>query len=127
MKIALPTKNNRVDGHFGHCEYYTIFTIGDDNKVISSNYMAAPEGCGCKTDIANILSKMGVSIMLAGNMGEGAVQKLNESGIEIVRGCSGEVNDVILDYLDNKITDSGLSCAQHENHHGDNDGHSCQH
>lgn len=116
MKIAVPTRNNVVDGHFGHCEYYTIFTVSEDSKVLDSSYMASPEGCGCKTDIASVLYKMGVRIMLAGNMGEGAVQKINNAGIEIVRGCSGDVNDVVMDYLNNNITDSGISCSQHGNH-----------
>ena len=34
MKVAIPTRNNVVDDHFGHCEYYTIFTISED-KLIS--------------------------------------------------------------------------------------------
>lgn len=129
MKIAIPTKDNRVDGHFGHCEYYTIFTISDDKKVLESRFLAAPQGCGCKSDISNILQRMGVSLMLAGNMGEGAIQKLRMSGIETVKGCSGDVNDVVMDYLADKITDSGVSCAQHEKHQdeGHEHGHNCQH
>jgi len=27
MKIAIPTRNNEVDDHFGHCDYYTIYDI----------------------------------------------------------------------------------------------------
>jgi len=33
MKIAVPTKNEMVDSHFGHCEYYTIFTIDNETKA----------------------------------------------------------------------------------------------
>ena len=29
MKIAVPTRDERVDDHFGHCDHYTIFTIED--------------------------------------------------------------------------------------------------
>jgi len=36
MKIAVPTtQNNLVDAHFGHCEFYTIFTI-DNNKILKA-------------------------------------------------------------------------------------------
>lgn len=31
MKIAIPTRDNVIDNHFGHCEYYTILTVGQDN------------------------------------------------------------------------------------------------
>ena len=27
MKIAVPTKDQVVDNHFGHCEYYTIYRL----------------------------------------------------------------------------------------------------
>ncbi|RPJ16200.1 MAG: dinitrogenase iron-molybdenum cofactor biosynthesis protein, partial [Desulfobacteraceae bacterium] len=33
MKIALPSKNNRIDDHFGHCEYFTVFTVNDNNEI----------------------------------------------------------------------------------------------
>ena len=29
MKIAVPTSDGRVDDHFGHCAYYTIFDVID--------------------------------------------------------------------------------------------------
>ena len=128
MKIALPTRNNAVDGHFGHCEYYTIFEVSDDKKILDSKFMASPEGCGCKSDIGPLLQNMGVTLMLAGNMGEGALNVLNSHGMEVVRGCSGNVNKVIEDYLAGTIADSGVGCKEHEAHHGDGgDGHSCGH
>ena len=117
MKIAIPTRNNQVDGHFGHCEYYTIYSINEEKSISGSQIMESPQGCGCKTDIAFLLQETGVTMMLAGNMGQGALQKLNSFGIEVLRGCSGDVNDVVMDYLSDKISDSGISCAQHEHHH----------
>jgi RNA recognition motif-containing protein len=32
MKIALPSNQNQIDEHFGHCEYFTVFTV-DDQKL----------------------------------------------------------------------------------------------
>lgn len=46
MKIAVPTRDGRVDDHFGHCAYYTIFDV-IDGKVTNVSKMASPEGCGC--------------------------------------------------------------------------------
>ena len=34
MKIAVPTRDERVDDHFGHCDHYTIFTIEDNNLIL---------------------------------------------------------------------------------------------
>lgn len=30
VKIAIPTRDNMVNDHFGHCDHYTVFTIDDD-------------------------------------------------------------------------------------------------
>ena len=65
MKIAIPTRENAVDNHFGHCEYYTILTVGQDNQILSSETIPSPQGCGCKSNIAGELENMGVSVMLA--------------------------------------------------------------
>ncbi len=113
MKIALPSRQNVIDSHFGHCEYFTVFTI-DDNKIINQDTISSPAGCGCKSNIAQTLSEMGVKVMLAGNMGDGAVRVLNNSGIEVVRGCSGDVKTVALKWLDGSLIDSGDSCHEHE-------------
>ncbi len=125
MKLAIPTRNHIVDDHFGHCEYYTIFTIGENNRIICTETQASPEGCGCKSNIASVLEEKGVQLMLAGHMGEGAKNTLEAHHIRVVRGCSGPVESVVNDWLEGKITDSGDSCkhhdAQHEcsAHHGD--------
>lgn len=110
MKIAIPTRNNYVDDHFGHCEYYTIANVTENEQIESFDTFKAPQGCGCKSDIATILSGMGVTIMLAGNMGAGAVNKVVESGIQVFRGCSGDVQEVTQAFLDQKIADSGETC-----------------
>lgn len=59
MKIAIPTRENEVDDHFGHCEYYTVLTIGQDNQILSNEIIPSPQGCGCKSNIAGELEKMG--------------------------------------------------------------------
>jgi predicted Fe-Mo cluster-binding NifX family protein len=120
MKIALPTHENQIDSHFGHCEYFTVFTTDDSGKsIITQERVDSPAGCGCKSNIASILSDMGVTMMLAGNMGDGAVNVLRSVGIEVLRGCAGDVKEVVLAWLDGSLTDSGESCHAHD--------HECSH
>lgn len=128
MKLAVPVRDgNKIDEHFGHCEYYKVFTISENNEIIGERIILAPDGCGCKSDIASVLAKDGVTVMLAGGIGAGAIDVLNQSGIEVVRGCSGEVEQVVKQYITGLITDSGETCKQHETHHGDGHGHNCNH
>ena len=114
MKIALPSYRNQVDQHFGHCEYFTVFTVDDNKKIVSEEIVTPPAGCGCKSNIAQVLAQMGVKMMLAGNMGQGAVNVLGMNGIYVLRGCSGQVKEVAQSWLDGNLSDSGLSCVQHE-------------
>ena len=122
MKIAVPTRNEEVDDHFGHCDIYTIFNINNDNLIASTETMPSPQGCGCKSNIAEKLKSENVTVLLAGSMGNGALNKLNASGIRVIRGCSGKVTDAVNKYLQGEMNDSGLGCL-----HVHTDGHTCQH
>lgn len=116
MKIVLPTRDGNIDNHFGHCEYYTVATI-ENNKVLSTERLESPEGCGCKSDIAPKLAQMGVRILLGGNMGDGAKNVLNSNGIQVIRGCSGPIESVLEDYLAGKLSDNQISCDHHDCEH----------
>ncbi|MBM6758466.1 NifB/NifX family molybdenum-iron cluster-binding protein [Bacteroides mediterraneensis] len=122
-KIALPTRNGVVDDHFGHCEFYTIFTVDEENCITRTQVLPSSQGCGCKSDIASKLQADGVTVMLAGNMGAGALAKLSACGITVIRGCQGSVMQVAEDYLAGKIQDSGVECA----HHHEGEDHQCAH
>ena len=126
MKIAVPvTKENQIDGHFGPCESYGVFTISDKNEIVEMKSVGSPKGCGCKSDIAAVLASDGVTVMLAGGIGGGAINVLNNSGIEVIRGCSGYATEVVKLYLSGSVADSGSSCHQQSGHH--KDGHTCSH
>ncbi len=120
-KLAIPTRDNVVDDHFGHCQQYTIFTFDNDHEIAKRESLPSRQGCGCKSNIASVFQQMGVTIMLAGNMGNGALNVLNGHGITVYRGCSGDVLKVAQNYLAGAIKDSGDSCQHHE------DNHQCNH
>jgi predicted Fe-Mo cluster-binding NifX family protein len=126
MKLAVPTtQNNKVDAHFGHCEYFTVFTV-QDGEIKNTEIVESPQGCGCKSNIVSILKEMGVEVMLAGNMGGGAVNVLNSHGINVYRGCEGDAKNLVEEFIKGELVDSGESCHQHENHNHE-DGHQCGH
>lgn len=56
--------------------------------------------------------------MLVDNMGAGALSKLNAFGIDVIRGCNGEVDSLVENYLNGEIKDSDESCEHHHHHHG---------
>jgi predicted Fe-Mo cluster-binding NifX family protein len=121
MKIAVPVRQNgQIDEHFGHCEFYGIYNINEKGEIESAQTLPAVDGCGCKSNIASVLAGQGVTVMLAGGIGGGAINVLNQAGIEVIRGCSGNASEAVKLFAEGKVSDSGESCTQHEHHHGHN-------
>jgi len=123
MKIAVATRENKVDEHFGHCESYTIYEVNDFGVIINTEILSSTVGCGCQSNIASILHEKEVQVLLAGNMGSGAFSHLDNFGIRVYRGCSGNVRQLVEDYIQGSIIDSGIVCKHHEHE----EGHRCNH
>ncbi len=128
MKIAVPVSaNNQVDDHFGHCNFYDLFKISPYSEITELKRIPSLQGCGCKSNIAEILAAEGVTLMLAGGIGNGAINVLKNAGISVIRGCSGDTSEVVKLYLMGAIKDSGESCNQFD-YNPDNEGdHRCSH
>jgi predicted Fe-Mo cluster-binding NifX family protein len=128
MKIAVPvTVDNQISGHFGHSDSYGVFTISDNKEITEIKTVESPKGCGCKSDLASSLSTDGVTVMLAAGIGDGAVNNLNNNGIEVIRGCSGNATEVVKLFISGLVEDTGNSCDHHtkdHEHHDHDHGHS---
>ncbi len=120
LKLAIPVTDGVVADHFGHCEYYALIEI-ENGIVKATENITAPEGCGCKSNIANLLAEKGISLMLAGNIGDGAFNKIRSQHIDVIRGCTGELDKLITQFINGEICDSQQNC-DHSQH-----SHSCSH
>ena len=121
MKIAVPSRDGLVDEHFGHCKEFLVFNVvGSELKAEGS--IPSPEGCGCKSGVASTLAKAGVTHLVAGNMGEGAVRVLGSQGISVIRGASGPAEAAAGAFAAGTLADTGLGCSGHGEQ-----GHECQH
>ena len=125
MKIAVTTKGNQLDGHFGHCEAFTIFTVDEHNKITHKELIASPAGCGCKSNIISTLCEKEVNIILTGSIGQGAINMLQANDIEVCRGCEGDAIQVVEAFLAGYLIDAKGVCQGHE--HGHEHEGSCGH
>ncbi len=122
MKIAVPAHSGQVDEHFGHCKEFLVFAASADGSLTSEATIPSIEGCGCKSGIASILARAGVTHLVAGNMGEGAVRVLGAQGIAVLRGATGDARAAAEAFAKGNLTYSGVGCAGHGE-----PGHQCQH
>ena len=70
--------------------------------------------------LPNFLNDLGVKMIIAGGMGDGAVQIFNGHGIEVITGVSGRNDEVVRQYLQGNLASSGSIC--HEHSHADSCG-----
>ncbi len=129
MKIAVPVRGTDVDGHFGHCEGFSVFTLDERRVIVAEEPISSPAGCGCKSGIGATLAKMGVTHLVAGNMGDGAVHVLASHGISVTRGAAGNARAAVEQFAAGSLADSGTGCAEHRHGHGQTlgNGHDCSH
>jgi predicted Fe-Mo cluster-binding NifX family protein len=115
MKIAIPARDQHLESHFGHCAYFAIFRI-EDGAVVARERVEA-ESNGCRSSMASTLAGLGVDVMLADAMGPGAHASLARNGIEVIRGCTGTLEDVVTAFLAGRLVDSpaaeGCGCGGH--------------
>jgi predicted DNA-binding protein (UPF0251 family)/predicted Fe-Mo cluster-binding NifX family protein len=126
MKIAVPSRDGLVDEHFGHCKEFSIFKV-EGKTLLPEATIASSESCGCKSGVAGELAAAGVTHVVAGNMGEGAVRVLSSHGLTVLRGASGDARAAAQALANGELVDSGVGCAAHGAAGHGQAGHECSH
>ncbi len=125
MKIAVTYSNGEVFQHFGHSEQFKIYEVEEGNVKSSEVIGSDGQGHGA---LAGLLASEEIDVLICGGIGGGAMQALNDNGIEVVAGASGYTDEVVTAYLNGELESTGVNCNHHgEGHscHDHEDGHSC--
>ena len=127
MKIVIPSAENKLCGHFGHCEYFTFVEVNPETKEILSIEKKVPEeGISCQS--ANWIATQGANVVLAGGMGGRPMAIFAQNGVKIVAGCPElEIETVVNQYMNNTLSVGENACGgEHHYCHGHNHGeHHC--
>lgn len=115
IKIAIPSKENVVDNHFGHCSYFSIVELDDNREIKKVLKKETSKNCGCKTNLAEELAAEGVTVLLAGGIGQGAINKLKSQNIEVLAGFQGTIEEAIYQWKNNNYRLDIPICVDHEN------------
>ena len=109
-KFAIPTLNQGLTAHFGHCEKFAILDVVD-NKVVKEEYVTPPvhqPGVYPK-----FLADIGVHVIIAGGMGVKAQNLFAENNIEVHMGVQdGTPKKLVEDYLNNQLK-TGINLCDH--------------
>ena len=121
MKIAVTYENGDVFQHFGHTETFKVYEV-EDGKVVSSAVMGS-DGSGHEA-LAELLRSRAVDVLICGGIGGGAQAALEEAGIVLCAGASGDADEAVAAYLRGELENTGANCDHHDHEH-EEDGRSC--
>ena len=108
-KIAVPVDNSGIlDGHFGHCKYFAILNENEGNIVAEEMIVPPPHEPGL---LPKWLAEKGVTDIIAGGMGQKAIELFNERGINAFVGAPQmSAKELVKGYLNGNLTFSANYC-----------------
>ena len=109
LKIAIPVNDAGIlDGHFGHCRYFAIHTVEDDRIIFDELIQPPPHEPGI---LPKWLSGLDITHVIAGGMGNRALQLFNHHDIRVYTGAPGkEARELVREFLDNSLKFNSNSC-----------------
>jgi len=108
MKLAIATEQGHVSAHFGRCPTYTLVDISE-GKVTHREEIENP---GHQPGfLPRYLSEKSVDTIIAGGMGPRAQGLFAQQGIQTIIGVQGPVDDVIEEYLNQKLEPGEDLCS----------------
>ena len=109
MKIAIPVlqnlgENSPISEHFGHAPYFAFIDRQDDGSY-QVNVIANPLEDHGPGDIPNYLAQQQVDLLVARGIGGRAIGFFDQMGIQVVRGASGTVKEIMEQLNKNQLQD----------------------
>ncbi len=84
-KIAIPVDMFGVlDAHFGHCKMFQVITVEGNQVVSAEKLVAPPHEPGL---LPKFMAENGVTDILAGGLGQKAIQLLHKNSINVFVGA----------------------------------------
>ncbi len=108
-KIAVPIdEQGIVNAHFGHCPYFKLHDI-EGNVVVSDEILQPPpHEPGL---LPGWLAGLGVTDVLAGGIGDRAIQLFNQRGISVYAGAPKmEAGELVQGFLDGSVAFTANAC-----------------
>jgi predicted Fe-Mo cluster-binding NifX family protein len=116
-KLCIPTSgggglDDVVGEHFGRVPTYTIYDSETGDVEVVDNTSEHAGGTGLPADI---LSGLGIDVLLCSGLGRRAIGILSESGIEVCVGLSGTAREAVEAWKGGRLSDAseGDACQQH--------------
>ncbi|MCF8359139.1 MAG: NifB/NifX family molybdenum-iron cluster-binding protein [Prolixibacteraceae bacterium] len=108
QKVAIPVSNGMLDAHFGHCRAFAIFKVENKQVVNETMIDAPPHEPGL---LPRFLADKGVTDIIAGGMGQRAIQLFKHEGVNVFVGAPKmDAKNLIDGFINQKINFTANYC-----------------
>ncbi len=106
--IAVPSSNGMLDEHFGHCRQFVLLSVEDDKIVSESIIDAPPHEPGL---LPKFLAEKGVTDVIAGGMGNRAIQLFNQQQVNVFVGAPKQApKEITIGFLNGSLEFAANYC-----------------
>ncbi|MBS3760248.1 NifB/NifX family molybdenum-iron cluster-binding protein [Halodesulfurarchaeum sp.] len=130
MLVALPTsaegtKAASVSSHFGRTDGFTLY----DTDTDETDFLEHTGGRGRNASPPPVtITEADADVVIAGDIGRGAVSRLQKAGITVYRGAEGSVADALDQWREDALTEVDPADVHgHDHGHGHDGGHDHDH
>ena len=121
MRIAVTYADGEIFQHFGHTQQFKVYEVQDGSVVDSQVVDTNGSGHGA---LAGVLSGLSADVLICGGIGGGAQMALQQAGIRLYGGVSGDADAAVANFLAGELAyNPNVRCNHHDHEHGE--GHTC--
>ncbi len=112
MRIAIPLAQGRLAAHFGHCETFALLDVDEAACAVTARTDATPPPHAPGV-LPQWLGEQNVTHVLAGGMGQRAIQLFQAQGIAVVVGAPAETPEALAAAFLAGTLQSGANVCDH--------------
>jgi predicted Fe-Mo cluster-binding NifX family protein len=107
-KIAIPVVNGQLNSHFGHTNQFFVYNV-NDKKIINEEILTPPKH---EPGVFPAwLASLGVTDVIAGGMGQRAIELFNQNKINVFVGVNIKApKELISDFISGVLETSDNVC-----------------
>lgn len=122
MKIAVTYENGNIFQHFGHTEQFKVYDI--ENNHVTAQTVVSTDGSGHGA-LAGMLRSLEVDTLICGGVGGGARTALEQAGITLYGGVTGDADAAVQTLLDGKLQYHPEATCHHHDQEQNGEPHRC--
>ena len=110
MRIAIPLADGRLAMHFGHCGQFAFVDVDEAAKQVLQTSLLSPPPHEPGL-LPRWLHEHGVHLVIAGGMGQRALDLFAQNGVRVVVGAPSDApSTIVAAYLDGKLAAGKNAC-----------------